>query len=63
MNASRLSRKSIIRQYNPKKPKKWGFKNLVRAGASGIMYNFYFYAGKKMKNQMAKRKNCKNVLK
>ena len=37
---------SGIRQYNPKKPVKWGFKNLVRAGASGIMYDFYIYAGK-----------------
>ena len=37
---------SGIRQYNPKKPKKWGFKNLVRAGASGIMYDFYIYVGK-----------------
>ena len=35
-----------IRQCNPKKPKKWGFKNTVRAGASGYMYDFYVYAGK-----------------
>ena len=37
---------SGIHQYNPKKPVKWGFKNLVRAGASGFMYDFYIYAGK-----------------
>lgn len=37
---------SGIRQYNPKRPKKWGFKNLVRAGASRMMYDFYFYTGK-----------------
>lgn len=37
---------SKIRQYNPKKPVKWGFKNLVRAGSSGFMYDFYIYAGK-----------------
>lgn len=37
---------SKIRQYNPKKPKKWGFKNLVRAGASGFMYDFYVYDGR-----------------
>ena len=37
---------SKIRQYNPKKPKKWGFKNLVRAGKSGLMYDFYIYTGK-----------------
>lgn len=33
------------RQYNPRKPRKWGFKNLVRAGASGIIYDFFLYAG------------------
>ena len=37
---------SKIRQYNPKKPRKWGFTNLVRAGASGIMYDFFIYCGK-----------------
>ena len=37
---------SKIRQYNPKKPHKWGFKNLVRAGASGMRYDFYIYTGK-----------------
>lgn len=40
------TKRTKIRQYNPKKPKKWGFKNLVRAGASGFMYDFYVYAGK-----------------
>ena len=34
---------SGIRQYNPKKPVKWGFKNFVRAGKSGIMYDFFIY--------------------
>ena len=42
---------SGIRQYNPKKRKKWGFKNLVRAGASGIMYYIYIYAGKQNHNE------------
>ena len=37
---------SSIRQYNQKKSKKWGFKNLVRAGSSGFMYDFYIYQGK-----------------
>ena len=36
---------SSIRQYNPKKPKKWGFKNLVRVGISGFMYDFFIYDG------------------
>ena len=40
------TRYSNIRQYNPKKPVKWGFKNMVRAGSSGIMYDFYIYTGK-----------------
>ena len=37
---------SGIRQYNPQKPKKWGFKIFVRAGQSGIMYDFFLYKGK-----------------
>ena len=36
---------SGIRQYNPKKPKKWGFKNFVRAGEGGIRYDFFLYSG------------------
>ena len=36
---------SGIRQYNPKKPKKWGSKNFVRAGESGFMYDFFLYSG------------------
>ena len=36
---------SGIRQYNPKKPKKWGFTNFVRSGASGMMYDFFPYTG------------------
>lgn len=30
-----------LRQYMPKKPKKWGFKMFVRAGVSGIVYDFF----------------------
>ena len=36
---------SGIRQFNPKKTKKWGFKNFVRSGSSGIMYDFFLYQG------------------
>ena len=32
-----------IRQYNPKKPKKFVFKKLVQAGISGFIYGFYIY--------------------
>ncbi len=35
---------SGIRQYNLKKPINLGFKSLVFAGTSGIMYDFYIYA-------------------
>ena len=31
---------------NLKKPHKGGFKNLVRAGQYGIIYEFYLYGGK-----------------
>ena len=41
---------SSIRQYNPKKPKKWDFENLVRAGSSGMMYDFFIYEGKPTTN-------------
>ena len=41
---------SSIRQYNPKKPKKWDFENLVRAGSSGMMHDFFIYEGKPTTN-------------
>ena len=34
-----------IRQHNPKKLCKWGFKNMAQAGKSGFMYDFYLYCG------------------
>uniref|UniRef100_A0A6P7FCE4 PiggyBac transposable element-derived protein 2-like n=1 Tax=Diabrotica virgifera virgifera TaxID=50390 RepID=A0A6P7FCE4_DIAVI len=34
-----------LRQYMPKKPEKWGFKMFVRAGVSGIVYDFLVYTG------------------
>ena len=36
---------SGICQYNPKKPVKWGFKNFVQSGESGIIYDFFLYSG------------------
>jgi hypothetical protein len=33
------------RQYMPKKPNKWGFKFFVRAGTSGMVYDFFAYDG------------------
>ena len=45
------TKRSGIRQYNPKKPKKWGFKMFVRAGQSGMMYYVFLYAGKDSANK------------
>ena len=36
---------SRIRQFLSKKILKWGFKNFVRAGEMGMMYNFFIYSG------------------
>lgn len=33
------------KQYMKDKPNKWGFKNYVRAGVSGMIYDFVLYAG------------------
>lgn len=37
--------RSGLKQYNPKKPKKWGYKLFCMAGASGIVYDFEIYTG------------------
>ena len=39
------TKRSGICQYFPKKIHKWVFKNFIWAAASGIIYNFFFYAG------------------
>ena len=41
-------------QYNPKKPKKWDFKNLAMAGLSGFTYKFYLCGGKDDSSQNTK---------
>ena len=38
--------KSLLRQFLPAKPHKWGFKLWARCGVSGFMYNFDLYQGK-----------------
>lgn len=43
---AKTKRSGGVKQYNPQKIHKWGFKNMVRAGKSGIMYDFFLYAGK-----------------
>ncbi|KRY02696.1 hypothetical protein T12_7592, partial [Trichinella patagoniensis] len=35
-----------LKQYIPKKPKKWGIKVNARTGVSGLLYDFCFYEGK-----------------
>lgn len=38
--------RSCLKQYIKSKPHKWGFKVFMRAGSSGLMYDFKIYAGK-----------------
>ena len=45
------TKRSGIRQYNPKKSKKWGFKMFVHAGQSEMMYDFFLYLGKDSANK------------
>lgn len=37
--------KSSIKQYNPKKPKRWGCKICVLSDSNGVVYNFDIYSG------------------
>lgn len=37
--------RSSLKQYNPKKPHKWGYKVFVLSGVSGFSYDFDFYCG------------------
>lgn len=37
--------RSGLKQYNPAKPHKWGFKMFTRAGSSGMVYDFALYVG------------------
>lgn len=38
--------KSSLKMYNPKKPKKWGFKLFVLCDQNGLVYDFDIYCGK-----------------
>ena len=38
--------RSLLKQYLPNKPNKWGFKLWGRSGASGFLYDFDIYQGK-----------------
>ena len=43
---AKTKRSGRVKQYNSKKIHKWGFKNMVCASRSGIIYNFFMYGGK-----------------
>ena len=32
--------KSALKQYNPQKPKKWGYKLYILSGVDGLVHNF-----------------------
>ena len=38
--------RSCLKQYNPKKPHKWGYKAFVLSGVSGFSYDFEIFTGK-----------------
>ncbi|XP_063921127.1 piggyBac transposable element-derived protein 3-like [Zophobas morio] len=38
--------RSALKQYNPKKPNKWGYKIFVLCDSSGLVHNFEIYTGK-----------------
>ena len=39
---AKTKRSGAVNQYNPKKIHNWGFKNMVCAGRSGIIYDFFY---------------------
>ena len=43
---AKTKRSGGVKQYKPKKIHKLGFKNMVRAGRSGVVYDFYNFGGK-----------------
>jgi len=50
--------KSCLRQYNPKKPQKWGYKIWVLCGASGYAYDFECYTGKEDNQLNEDKEDC-----
>ena len=37
--------KSVLTMYNPKKPKKWGYKIFALSGVDGLIHNLEIYTG------------------
>lgn len=50
--------RSCLRQYNPKKPHKWGYKIWVLCGASGYAYDFECYTGGADNKLLANEDDC-----
>lgn len=44
--------KHFMKQYNPMKPHKWGFKIFVLSGVSGYAYDFEIYSGQENKDRL-----------
>lgn len=42
--------RSALKQYNPKKPRKWGYTIFVLADATGMMYKFEVFCGREKHN-------------
>ena len=43
---AKTKRNGGVKQHNPKNIHKLSFKNMVRAGQSGMIYDFFMYGGK-----------------
>jgi hypothetical protein len=50
--------RSTIKQYNPRKPHKWGYKVFVLSGVSGFAYDFECYTGKQDNTMLDGEKDC-----
>lgn len=50
--------RSCLRQYNPKKPHKWGYKIWVLCGASGYAYDFECYTGRSDNTLLEGEEDC-----
>ena len=50
--------RSCLRQHNPRKPHKWGYKVWVLCGASGFAYDFEIYTGKSDNTLLDGEEDC-----
>ena len=47
-----------LKQYNPQKPHKWGYKIYFISGSSGFAYNFEIYSGKENNVLLDGERDC-----